>query len=270
MSDAKITFIGAGNMARSLIGGLVNDGYEPTSITVSCPTQSKLNDLHERFGVNIESNNVVAADNADVIVIAVKPKSVEQVILELANLINDKKPLLISIAAGVRIAKIQSWLSEQQPVVRVMPNTPALVRTGATALFANEMVSDEQRGIAESIMRSVGVALWIDTEEKLDIVTALSGSGPAYFFLIIEAMQLAAEQLGLEHETAKLLTLQTALGAARMALESNEEANVLREQVTSPGGTTQAAMTVFDNAQVKQIFYDAINAATERAAELSN
>lgn len=269
MSTSDITFIGAGNMATSLIGGLVDADFDVSRITVSGPTQAKLEAISERFGVNTNTDNVLAAQNADVIVIAVKPKSIPQVMQELAVLINDKKPLIISVAAGVRIQKIEELLGAQLPIVRSMPNTPAILRTGATGLFANPAVSEGQKGLAESIMRSVGLTVWLDEEIQLDAVTALSGSGPAYFFLVIEAMQAAAEELGLPHDKAKLLTLQTALGASRMALESNEEASVLREQVTSPGGTTQAALSVFEDAKFKEVFYNALKAATNRATELS-
>lgn len=269
MAAHTIAFIGAGNMARSLIGGLLSDGYDPNRIWVACPTEQKLQELSSRFGVQTTQDNITAASSADVIVLAVKPQTIQTVVEEIKSVVQEQKTLMISIAAGMRVEKIQQWLETESPIVRCMPNTPALLRAGATALYANDQVSQQQKDISESIMRSVGVTVWLEDEADLDTVTALSGSGPAYFFLVIEAMQDAAEQLGLSSQDAKLLTLQTALGAARMALESDQDASVLREQVTSKGGTTEAALNVFKDGDLNHLFYQAIDAAKQRAAQLS-
>lgn len=266
---ARISFIGAGNMAVSLVSGLIDDGYPPEKICVSCPTSEKLATLHARFGIRTTTSNVEAVNGAEVVVMAVKPHVLQTVAEELSAALLNQPVLVISVAAGVKLAKIEKWLNGGAAIVRCMPNTPALVRTGATALFASPMVDEAQKEVAESIMRSVGVTVWLDDEGLLDTVTALSGSGPAYFFMVIEAMQHAATQQGLSPKEAKLLTLQTALGAARMALESDLDASQLREQVTSKGGTTEAAIQVFEQGDLLALFSKAMDAAKHRAAELN-
>ena len=270
MKTTRLAFIGAGNMARSLIGGLVADGWDPACISVSDPDKAQLSALSGRFQVKTESDNRAAAENAEVLVFAVKPQIIRRVGLELAELIQDRQPLLISIAAGIRATDLQRWLGGSCALVRCMPNTPALVQSGATALWHNEHVSEGQKDLAESILRAVGLALWVDSEDLMDAVTALSGSGPAYFLLIMEALQEAGQALGLPEETAKLLTLQTAFGAAKMALESSEDAAVLRQRVTSPGGTTEKALEILENGGLRALFNDALNAARDRSRELAS
>jgi len=270
MSKSVIAFIGAGNMGVSLAGGLIADGYDASLIWMSGPTPSKLEKLKSRLNVNVTTDNKEAAKKADVIVFCVKPQVLNTVCQELADIINNKHPLIISIAAGVRESIINNWFGERVAIVRCMPNTPALIGAGATALFANDKVNEEQHELAESILRSVGITLWMDDEENLDIVTALSGSGPAYIFLVIEAMRDAGKKLGLSEKEANLLTLQTVIGASRMALESDDDVTTLREKVTSPGGTTEQALSVFNENNLKEIFFNAIEAATKRAAELSD
>ncbi len=269
MSALKIAFIGAGNMGTCLAGGLIADGYDPSLIWMSGPTQSKLEKIKKSFDVNISTDNSEAAKQAEVVVFCVKPQILNTVTQELAPIIRSRRPLVISIAAGVREALINNWLGGEAAIVRCMPNTPALFGIGATALFANKKVTEAQHELAESIMRSVGITLWMDNEEKLDVVTALSGSGPAYIFLVIEAMRAAGQKLGLSEKDANLLTLQTAMGAARMALESENDVSYLRKSVTSPGGTTESALAVFEKGELRELFYKAIEAATHRAAELS-
>lgn len=256
-------------MGTCLAGGLIADGYNPSLIWMSGPTQSKLEKIKARFNVNVSTDNKKAAEQADVVVFCVKPQVINGVVKELAPIIQAKNSLVISIAAGVREELIQRWLGGAASVVRCMPNTPALFGVGATGLFANKNVSEAQHELAESIMRSVGITLWMDDEEKLDVVTALSGSGPAYIFLVIEAMRAAGKKLGLSEKDANLLSLQTAMGAARMALESENDVSYLRQNVTSPGGTTESALAVFEKGKLREIFYEAIEAATNRAAELS-
>ena len=269
MKTTRLAFIGAGNMARSLIGGLVADGWDPTCISVSDPDTEQLSALSRRFQVNTDTNNHTVTENAEVVVLAVKPQVIRDVALDLSDLIQKQQPLLISIAAGIRATDLQRWLGGSCALVRCMPNTPALVQSGATALWRNEHVSDEQTDLAETILRAVGLALWVESEDLMDTVTALSGSGPAYFLLVIEALQEAGQALGLPEETAKLLSLQTAFGAAKMALESSEDAAILRQRVTSPGGTTEKALEVLENGGLRALFSDALNAARSRSRELA-
>ena len=269
MKTTRLAFIGAGNMARSLIGGLVADGWDPACISVSDPDTAQLSALSSRFQVHTDTNNHTVTENAEVVVLAVKPQVIQDVALDLADLIQKQQPLLISIAAGIRATDLQRWLGGSCALVRCMPNTPALVQSGATALWRNEHVSDEQTDLAETILRAVGLALWVESEDLMDTVTALSGSGPAYFLLVMEALQEAGQALGLPEETAKLLSLQTAFGAAKMALESSEDAAILRQRVTSPGGTTEKALQVLENGGLRALFSDALNAARSRSRELA-
>jgi len=266
---ATIAFIGGGNMASSLIGGLVADGYDPGHILVSDPQHQRLADLAARFSVRSAADNIDAAGRAEVVVLAVKPQALKPVCAELRGTVQEKRPLLISIAAGVRESFVQEWLGGDLPLVRTMPNTPAMIQAGATVLHAGPGVDGDQRNLAESILRAVGLTLWVADEKELDAVTALSGSGPAYFFLVMEAMEEAAVELGLDQETARLLTIQTALGAARMAMESRDAPAILRERVTSPGGTTERALEIFHDGDLRELFRIALAGARDRSEELS-
>lgn len=266
---ATLAFIGGGNMAASLISGLVADRYDPAFILVSDPEHEKLATLSARFGVRSAANNREAAHQADVLVLAIKPQVLKQVCGELKETVQADKPLVISIAAGVREAFVREWLGGGVSVVRTMPNTPAMIQTGATVLHAGGGVSTEQHDLAESVLRAVGLTRWVDREDDMDAVTALSGSGPAYFFLVMEAMEQAGIELGLDPETARLLTIQTALGAARMAMESRDSPATLRERVTSPGGTTERALEIFDQGGLRDLFRRALGGARERSQELS-
>lgn len=266
-----IAFIGAGNMARSLIGGLIADGYDPNCIIATNPNTEKLADIEQQFAVQTSADNLVAIQKADVVVFCLKPVILKEVAQSVPKQAFAHHPLIVTIAAGVRLADLNQWLGDSSlAIVRCMPNTPALLRTGATALFANTNATNEQKDLAESILRAVGLTLWVEQEEMIDVVTALSGSGPAYFFYVIEAMQQAAVQLGLPEDTARLLTLQTALGAARMALESEQNVTELRKLVTSPGGTTEAAISVLDDNDTHNLFLEVMRAAEHRAKELAN
>ncbi len=269
MKQPTLGFIGAGNMAGSLIAGLWADGYDPTKIWASDPDAEKLDSLASRFGINTTANNLAVVENSQVLVLAVKPQVLRDVALGMAATVQRCKPLIISLAAGVTEASIDYWLGGGNDIVRCMPNTPALVKTGATALHGSENISDEQRSRAEAVLRSVGLAVWVEREELLDAVTALSGSGPAYFFLLMEAMEDAAIQLGLEQQVARLLTQQTALGAARLAIESAESPAELRRKVTSAGGTTERAIAVFEDAGLRALALEAMRAAQNRAVEMS-
>lgn len=270
MKDVKLSFIGGGNMASSLIGGLLADHLEPTQITVADTNQLALQDLAARHGVNTTSNNSQAVSTADVVLLAVKPQVLRAVAEELRDSVQANKPLIVSVAAGVRSADLARWLGGKVSLVRAMPNTPALLQAGATALFANKQVKTGQRNLAESILRAAGLTLWVDDEALMDTVTALSGSGPAYFFRIMEAMEAAAIEMGLATETAHLLTIQTALGAAKMALESSEPVSVLRERVTSPGGTTEQGLRVLDENHIDKLMAEVLKAAQDRSRELAH
>ncbi|MDQ2694513.1 MAG: pyrroline-5-carboxylate reductase [Pseudomonadota bacterium] len=270
MKTTTIAFIGGGNMARSLIGGLIADGCDPQSIWVADPDPAKLRALHEQFAVATTADNRQAAARAGVVVLAVKPQVLHEAAGGLAATVRQQRPLVVSIAAGVREPDLRRWLGGETPLVRAMPNTPALVGSGATALFANPWVSPVQRQTAESILRAVGLTIWVEDEALLDAVTALSGSGPAYFFLVMEALEQAGLDLGLNPQTARLLTLQTAFGAAKMALESSDSSAVLRQRVTSPGGTTERAVAVLRQGGLEALFGQALQAACQRSRELGD
>ena len=269
MNNSKIVFIGGGNMARSLIGGLVADGLSANNIHVLDTQKAVLQTLKQTFAVQVHEDLATAVASANVIVLAVKPQQMQEVVKSLAT-VWPANALLISIAAGIRLADLGRWLQKDAAIVRAMPNTPSLVQAGATALFANDHVSEQQREQAEAILRAVGLALWLDSETKMDAVTALSGSGPAYFFLVMEAMENAAIELGLSQETARLLCLETAFGAAKMALESDLPAATLRQQVTSPGGTTERAIHELEDGGLHGLFENALVAAALRARELGD
>ena len=265
----KITFIGAGNMARSLVAGMVEDNAE-VEITVSDPNEEQLDIIRGRWpACSATTDNHAAVMDADIVVLAVKPQIMQMVCEGLADSVQQAKPLIISIAAGVSESSLNLWLGGSLPVVRCMPNTPALVQAGMTGLYANERVNQEQRSLAESIMRSVGMVLWFDDEAKLHAVTAVSGSGPAYFFLVMEAMQASAEAFGLTPDEARLMVQQTAFGAAKLAMESPESAGQLRRNVTSPGGTTEAAIGQLQSAGLEATFDKALKAAAQRSIVLS-
>ncbi|MCP1675150.1 pyrroline-5-carboxylate reductase [Natronocella acetinitrilica] len=270
MDNRTITFIGGGNMARSLIGGLIADGFRADAIRVSDPSEEQCRSLAQRFGVTTGQDNLAAIEGANAVVLAVKPQVMRQVASELGEGLQRSGAVVISIAAGIREPDLRRWIGAEVPIVRTMPNTPSLVQTGATGLFANNLVSDQQRDLAESLMRAVGLVQWLDTEALLDAVTAVSGSGPAYFFLLMEALEDAGSRVGLPRETARLLVLQTALGAAKMALESEDDPHTLRRRVTSPGGTTERAINTLEDGDLRALIEQAVRAAAERAAELGD
>jgi len=269
MSNQKIGFIGGGNMASSLIGGLLADGEPASHIWVSDPNEERLENLVKRCNINACQDNKALVSAVDLLVFSVKPQVMQEVASELKEVINEHKPLVISIAAGIRESNLSAWLGDEVSIVRTMPNTPALVQSAATVLYANKQVNSAQRDQAESIMRAVGATVWVEDESMMDAVTALSGSGPAYLFLVMEMMEHAGQKLGLPQEVARLLTVQTAFGAAKMALESPEDVDTLRKYVTSPGGTTEQALNVFQQSKMQQIFDDALEAAYKRSIELA-
>ncbi len=270
MKNVKLAFIGGGNMASSLIGGLLEDHIDPKQISVADNNDSQRENLAARFNISTSADNQTTAAGADVVILAIKPQNLKDVAEEMAATIQQNHSLVVSIAAGIRSEDIEKWLGGNIAVVRAMPNTPALVQTGATALFANAQVTPEQQDLAESILRAAGLTLWVTDESQMDAVTALSGSGPAYFFRIMEAIEAAGVELGLTKETAHLLTLQTALGAAKMALESHESVATLRKQVTSPGGTTEQGLKAMDKHNIDAVFSEVLKAARDRSEELAN
>ncbi len=269
MTPQTIAFIGGGNMASSLIGGLIADGYDPQTLNVSEPDEAKRGALAERFGVSTFADSLDALRGAATAVLCVKPQMAHRVCRDIAPAIGPEGPLLISIMAGITEASIQGWLGQRAAVVRTMPNTPAMIQSGAIAMHASNEVDPDQRNRAETIMRACGLARWVADEALVDVATAVSGSGPAYFFLLMEAMERAGIELGLEPEDARLLTIQTALGAARMAMESDDPPQTLRERVTSPGGTTERALSVLDEGGFVPLVERAVGAARQRSVEIS-
>ncbi|MCP5128268.1 MAG: pyrroline-5-carboxylate reductase [Pseudomonadales bacterium] len=269
MNTPHIAFIGAGNMAGSIIGGLIESGHPPSLISAADPFPASLQRLREIAPINVYEDNASAAAEADVVIMAVKPQVMAEASNSIARAVRARRALLISIAAGVTITSMQARLGPDAAIVRCMPNTPALLGCGASALFANSKVSALQREQAQSVLSAVGISCWVPSEEALDAITALSGSGPAYFFLFMEAMIDAGCKLGLDRDTATAMTLQTALGAARMATESDVDLVELRRRVTSPGGTTEKALASFESAGLRNIVDNALQAAAGRAAEMA-
>lgn len=257
-------------MAASLLGGLVSDGFDPGNIWVAEPSAERREDLASRFGIHTEAENSEMIRAVDVVVLAVKPQMLHEVCTDIAAVVQQARPLVLSVAAGIRAADIDRWLGGDNAIVRTMPNTPALVKSGATALYANARVNTEQHELAESVMRAVGLTLWVEEESLMDAVTAVSGSGPAYFFLLIELLQQGGEKLGLPEQSARLLAVQTAFGAAKMALESSDDCAELRARVTSPGGTTERAISILRDGDIETLMEKALTGARDRAAELAD
>ena len=263
--NCNICFIGGGNMAQALIGGLLSRGLPATRVTVSDPVEH-VRELLQAKDIHVTDNNIDAIQDADIVVLAVKPQVLADVLKPLNGLFTDK--LIVSIVAGAEIETISAFTGTEM-VVRVMPNTPALVQTGAHGLFAYPVVDDAKRELASQVLAATGLTLWVKSEDQIDVVTAVSGSAPAYFFYMMESMIRAGKNMGLDEKTATALTLQTALGAAQMAITSSNTPAELRKNVTSPNGTTQAALEVFDRAQISQNIQTALAAAQKRSQELA-
>lgn len=270
MNHPIVSFIGAGNMARSLAGGLLANGWEKRALLLSDPDPAQRRAVEEAMGLTAIADNHLVAAGADVVVLAVKPQVLRAVARGVAPTVQKKRPLILSIAAGIRIADLARWLGGDLPIVRAMPNTPALVGAGSAGLFANPLTSQPQRDLAESVLRAVGTVVWLQDEDLLDVVTALSGSGPAYFFLVMEALEKAAIELGLDRGTARLLAVETGYGAAKMALEGHEDPALLRARVTSPGGTTERAIKLLQQGGLEDLFRQALAGAAERSHELAD
>ncbi len=262
-----ILFIGAGNMASSLIGGLIENGYDQARISACDISEEQLERLRERFAIDTPRDSLAAARAADIVVLAVKPQNMRELCTGLAKLPQNPAQLFISVAAGVTADAIEKWLGGPRAIVRCMPNTPALIQLGASGLAANAQVDSSQRQTAEAILQAVGLCLWVDAESDLDAVTAISGSGPAYFFYFIELLEEAGVKLGLPRETAAQLARQTALGAASMA--SGNDVKTLRAQVTSKKGTTEQAILSFQQNRLDRLVDEATAAAQRRSQELA-
>ena len=269
--ELRIRFVGAGNMASSLIGGLLSCGFNSAQISASEPDADQRDYVASEFKIQVFADNNANFGYPDIVVLAVKPQVMKAVLADVADKVNATNPLIISVAAGITIDQMAAWIGGDgtHAIVRTMPNTPALIGQGAIGMFANSFVSAEQKSQTEDIMSAVGTALWVDAEGLIDSVTALSGSGPAYFFAFMEALQTAAEELGLSTEQAALLTQKTASGAALLAERSPESLATLRQRVTSPNGTTAAALDSFEKDHLKQTVKHALDAAHDRSIELS-
>lgn len=269
-TSPTISFIGAGNMASAIIGGMLDNGFQADRVWASSPDDDQLQALHSRFGVRVTADNHHCAQQADILILAVKPQIMAGVCRDLAPVVRNSRPLIVSIAAGLESGTLEQWLGGNLPLVRVMPNTPSLVGRGAAGLFANAAVSSDQKTRVTTIFQSLGKALWLDSEEQLHAVTALSGSGPAYFFLMLEALEAAASELGLAPETARELAIQTMAGAAEMAARSEEDPAQLKRNVMSPGGTTEKAIQAFENGGLRTLVNNACEAAFRRSQELAS
>lgn len=268
MSKHTIAFIGAGNMAGSIIGGMVNGGYAAESIIASNTNMTKLAELSSHYFIQTTHNNIEAAQGADMVVLSVKPQMMQSVVREISEVLQAKKPLVISIAAAVTTEMLEQWGAQACALVRVMPNTPVIIGEGMSGLFASDSVTDKQKNDVQAMMQTVGQVLWVEDEKDIESISALSGSGPAYFFMMMECIQAAGEGLGLSKKQAAQLTYQTALGSAKMASQSNQDIVHLREAVTSKGGTTEQALAVFQKGKLSALCVQALNAAKERAGEL--
>ena len=261
-------------MASSLIGGLLNANSDikvaPENLMVFEPNLEKATELKSQFKIKLANDNYELINHADVVVLAVKPQVLENVLKPLADAFKESKPLIVSIAAGITISSIEHWLNDAYAVVRVMPNTPALVGAGASGLYANERVSQEQRHVTEALLNAVGMSRWVNHEPDIDAVTALSGSGPAYFMLFINSLIEAGQAAGLDHATAKALAVATASGSAKLIEESNQPLQTLIDNVTSPGGTTEQALKSFHSDKLPAIIGAAFESARVRSKELAD
>lgn len=271
MNDTRVGFIGGGNMTLAIAGGLIASGVPANQLVVAEPQKKQRDHLAEQLdGIAVDANNSTVAAAVDCLVLATKPQVLADVCRELAAVVQDHKPLIVSIAAGVRAANIETWLGGDLAVIRVMPNQPALLRQGVSGLYANSRSSSADRDLASSIMSAVGKVVWVDSESNIDAVTAISGSGPAYFFLLIDMLIRTATDMGLDAAAARELAVETAAGAAALAVHTSDDMGDLIARVRSPGGTTAAALDRLEEQDVRAIFSAALIAARNRASELAN
>ncbi|MCD8513727.1 MAG: pyrroline-5-carboxylate reductase [Nitrincola sp.] len=269
LAAKKITFIGAGNMASAIFKGMLANGYPADHITATAPDEKALLALRHELGIHTTTDNVAAIADAEVVVLAVKPQIMKAVCAELREQAVKTRPLFISVAAGLHASTLNDWLGGEQAIVRCMPNTPSLVKTGASGLFALPSVSPEQQSFTDQLLSGIGIVEWVVEESLLDVVTAISGSGPAYFFMVFEMMEKAAIELGMPAEAARRLILQTGLGAVRMAQETGDEFEQLKRNVMSPKGTTERAIHTFEEEGIEALFLKAMKACADRAVEMS-
>lgn len=265
---SNVCFIGAGNMARSIIGGLIKQGFEADAICATATQLRTLENVAQDFGIRTLQDNNLAVKDADLIVLAVKPQKMKEVCLALADAV-PAGCVIMSVAAGISCQSLQQWLGHSSRIVRCMPNTPSLVQKGACGLFASANVSAEQKSLTQKVMQAVGEVQWLEDETQMDAVTAVSGSGPAYFFLMLEAMVEAGIEQGLSAEVAQRLAIQTAAGAAELARTSDVDLAELRRRVTSPGGTTEQAIQTFEHLQLRSIVKQAMQACSDRARQMA-
>ena len=268
-TSPTISFIGAGNMASAIIGGMLDSGFRAANIWVSAPDDNHLQSVRKQFGVSVTTDNRYCAQQGDMVVLAVKPQVMADVCSDIAPVVQNTRPLMVSIAAGLEASTLDVWLGGGLPLVRVMPNTPSLVGKGAAGLYANDQVSEKQKAMVESVFTSIGSALWVDDEALLHAVTAHSGSGTAYFFLMLEALEEAATDAGIASETARALAIQTMAGAAEMAGRSEHDPGQLKRNVMSPGGTTEQAILTFEDGGLRDLVKKAYAAAYKRSGEMA-
>ena len=271
MRKDSIAFVGGGNMARAIVGGLLEGGYPAASVTIAEPSTSQREILGNAFpGVFITASNDEAVSRASSVILAVKPQLIASVCQKLAAAVHDSRPLIISIAAGPRIADIDHWLGGGNAIVRVMPNQPALLRKGISGIYANPATTPEQLKTAKEILSAVGPVVTVNSEQDIDAVTAVSGSGPAYFFLVIDMLAETGVNLGLDAGAARQLAIETACGAATLAQTSDCTVDELIARVRSPGGTTAAALDSLEASGIRDIFRRALTAARDRAIVLAD
>ncbi len=270
MSNTQLAILGGGNMGRALIGGLLRQGTRPEQISVGESVSAARESLSKELGIAAAADNRAALAGAAVVVVAVKPQDTQSVLEPLRDLLERNRPTVLSVAAGIRVSSLEAWCGPGVPVVRAMPNRPALVGAGATGLYAPSQVGAAHRAAAQHVMEASGEVVWVQSEDALDIVTALSGSGPAYFFLLAELMANAATELGLEPQAARRLAVATLYGSGLLAHTSDVDLARMREQVTSKGGTTEAALRTFANADLREIVARALESATLRSRELAS
>lgn len=268
LTSRKFCFIGAGNMAGCIISGLVRDGFPAEQIVASAPSEKNLSRLKNTLGIRVETDNQCAVAQADIVVLSIKPQVLQSVCEEISAVISEHT-LVISIAAGIEIASIDGWLGGKSAVIRCMPNTPSQVLKGASGLIANQRANDAQKQAATQLFSGIGIVEWLSDEAQMHAVTALSGSGPAYIFLVIEAMEASAIKLGLSPETARKLAAQTVAGAAEMVLQSDLPPAQLKRNVMSPGGTTERAIETLESLDLMSVFDQAMSAAAHRSLEMS-
>ncbi len=264
-----ILFVGGGNMTRAIVSGLISDGYSPTRLLIVDRHADKREFFENTYQVKTADQLTAALLDVDMIVLSVKPQGARSVCAELKPLLHSKIPLILSVMAGLTLDTLQSWLGDALPIVRAMPNTPSLIKAGATGLVSNALVSAVQKEQVQALMSVMGIVAWLEQEAQLEAITALSGSGPAYFFYFMEAMQAVAIKLGLPESIAQQFALQTAYGAAKLAMQSDESVATLRSRVTSKGGTTAAALAVFEQQGLPAMVESAMRAAQQRSRALS-